>query len=338
MSDSDRRSHSRVAISLEAKIETDDRPTWARIRNISEHGALADLEVAPKEGSKVTMLFEHPIRRQPAAVEATVVRSEADEETGGAKVGLRFEKGLTARPVDRRNTEDRFNSQIPAELHSGFQRALVTIVDLSSSGAAIACTEQLDAGPGRIRFRHPITRHPCIARVVVLPSSRRSRDGRFRHGARFLDSLRELARDPQRGSRLPLPLASVSGAFFEPTVDTIDSQELSVQGLQRRMVWEDESGDAGEGRLVLASTDAVLVACAEAPPEGAELQALLQRPSEAPLPALRVCIRVEKSGAHLVAGREPGFLAEVTGFPFEIDKENYRELANWLATKGAAGV
>lgn len=337
MSETERRRFSRVAFDLEARIETDDKIERGRIHNLSEHGALADIESVPTEGSDLTVIFEHPTRRQPAAVAATVVRTVPNDLTGGAQVGLHFKQGLTGRPINRRNA-DRFNSAIPAELHSDFQRAFVTIVDVSTTGAAITCTEQLDPGPGRIRFRHPITRTACVARVIVLPTTRRSRDGHYRHGARFLDSLRELARDPQCGARLPLPLASVSGAFFEGNVDTIESQELNTQGVERRLGWRDEEGTEGAGRLVLASSDAVLIACKELPPQGSRLEVLMQRPSDAPLPALRVTLRVERSGSHLVAGREPGFLAEVTGFPFQIDKDNYGELASWLANEGTSGV
>jgi len=334
---SERRRFSRIEFNHEARFEAGDRIEKGRLRNISEHGALADIEATPEEGAELTLLCEHPLRRQPVAIAATVVRAMPNDQLGGARVGLQFGRGLTGRPVNRRNS-DRFNSAIPAELHSDFQRAYVTIADLSANGAAITCSEQLDPGPGRIRFRHPITRTPCVARVVVLPTTRRSRDGQFRHGARFLDSLRELARDPQCGSRLPLPLASVSGAFFEGNVDTIESQELNTRGLQRRLAWQADSGFEGQGRLVLASGDAVLIACTHAPPKGSHLQVLMMKPTDSPLPALRLSLRVERAGSHLVAGREPGFLAEVTGFPFQVDKDNYRELASWLANKGAAGV
>ena len=214
----------------------------------------------------------------------------------------------------------------------------MTIVDVSSTGAAVTCTDQLDPGPSRIHFRHPMTRKACTARVVVLPTTRRSRDGAYRHGARFLDSLRELARDPQCGARLPLPLSSVSGAFFEASVDLIDSQELNTQGVRRGVAWTDARGGGSQGRLVLCSSDAVLVASRELPDPGDALQLVLQRPDDTRLPALRVTVRVEKAGLHLVAGQEPGFLAEVVGFPFQLDKENYRELASWLAGNGTAGV
>jgi len=337
MSGPERRKFSRLDISLETQIEIDGRPEWGQIVNISEHGALARLPSAPKSGARAKLLFEHPIRQRPASMEATVVRAREGGATGGADVAFRFTDGLTARAVNRRNG-DRFQSTIPAELYSRFQRAAVTIVDVSASGAAVSCSAQLDPGPARIRFRHPMTRAGCTARIVVLPCTRRSNDGLYRHGARFLDSLRELARDPRCGERLPLPLASVSGAFFEEGIDLIESQELDTRGVQRRLIWQDDTGNGGPGRVVLASSDAILVASDQSPTSGQDLLLLLQRPGDGRTPAMRLTVRVEKVGAHHVAGREPGFLAEITGFPFQVDRESYRELASWLANRGTAGV
>jgi hypothetical protein len=56
----------------------------------------------------------------------------------------------------------------------------------------------------------------------------------------------------------------------------------------------------------------------------------LQTHDDSSLPPLPIQVEIHQSGACLVAGREPGFVAKVLSFYSDADSQRYQDLVAWL--------
>jgi hypothetical protein len=100
--ESGQRRRERILVLLAARLVTTFKERPVRIREISSEGAMIECDVAPSEGSEVTL------RRGPLDVSATVIWSD------GRKCGLEFEAAL-----DEEDFATLINPPVPIGLGGG---------------------------------------------------------------------------------------------------------------------------------------------------------------------------------------------------------------------------
>ncbi len=351
----DRRRNPRSPVRLRVEIHAGAAYSHtAAVADLSDDGMFVLAPPTLSPGSRATIRFTHPTAGRVVTTRAVVARREGAAGPSDRRgLGLYLVESLASLCSDRRS-EERSRATIPARIRVGNMEVAARIVDISDWGAAIDIDLGLKRVPGSgvgggarrvvpfahllregqaldLGFHHPATRQPVQVGAVLARNSRPV-EGRpeYRLGLRFDESLTSLMGLATRSAPPPLRQDNprITGAA---DLDRMATRELNMRSLLRAVEWDCEDGASGDGRVVLAGPRKILVATMyDPPPAGQAATIMLQTHDDSSCPPLPIAVEIKQSGRALAAGREPGFVAHVTGFYCEADEQRYAGLVQWL--------
>ena len=322
------------------------------ISDFSEDGLFARVAPVLSPGTRATIRFMHPDAGRIVTTRAVVARRQGMGECRDRQgIGFYLMESLTELGGERRSG-DRSRATIPARIRVGNMEVGARIVDISDWGAALDIDLGLKSapegsgGPRRVvpfahllragqplslGFHHPATRLP-VQVEAVLARNPTPVEGRcdYRLGIRFNLALTAMMGVQTRAAAPPIrtDATRITGAA---NLDRMATQELNMRSLLRAVDWDAEDGTYGDGRVVLAGKDRLLVATMYDPPaKGVTATVTLQTQEDSSLPPLPIQVEVAQSGANLVAGREPGFIAKIRTFYSDADAQRYESLVSWI--------
>jgi len=355
MAQGDRRRNNRAPCRIRAEIHAGAAFSQVvPLTNISEDGFFAAAPPVLSPGTRATARFMHPSAGRLVTTRAVVARREGmGESRSQGGMGFYLTESLTALGGERRS-EERSRATLPARIRVGNMEVAARIVDVSDWGGRPPHRSRPQAGAGRRRrsrpssravrppparrtapepgFHHPGTRRP-IQVEAVLARNPKPVAGRpeYELGIRFNTSLTTLMGVQSAGSAptVRTDRTRITGAA---NLDRMATMELNMRSLLRSVEWDAEDGSGGEGRVVLAGKDRLLVATLyDPPPAGQVATVTLQTHEDSSSPPLPIQVEIMRSGASLVGGREPGFVAKVRSFYSDADAHRFEGLVSWLS-------